>query len=176
VSAQRAKLIEAGVELLERDGVQSLSARKFAAKRGTSTMAVYTHFGNIAGLLDVAAGRIRDDGSLVMAARLWTLTHGAVTLEMAGFFGNAGHGLTEIMGRGLTARPPGRTGRLMADQPVEVGADRPRPGGNQAGENQHRQHPEHHRAPCALPRPGEVLDVDSGELPCAAVIIVEILR
>ena len=98
MSAQRAKLIEAGVELLERDGVQSLSARKFAAKRGTSTMAVYTHFGNIAGLLDVAAGRIRDDGSLVMAARLWTLTHGAVTLEMAGFFGNAGHGLTRDYG------------------------------------------------------------------------------
>jgi len=52
VSTQRAKLIEAGVELLERDGVQSLSARKFAAKLGTSTMAVYTHFGNMAGLLD----------------------------------------------------------------------------------------------------------------------------
>ena len=143
MGTQRAKLIEAGVELLERDGVQSLSARKFAAKLDTSTMAVYTHFGNMAGLLDAVgsealsrfadwrwvwpitssrcrirnatnsfsaprrhirylrsapAGQIRDDGNLVMAARLWTLTHGAVPLEMAGFFGNAGHGLTEIMG------------------------------------------------------------------------------
>ncbi len=168
--------------------MQSLSVRNLAAKLGTSTMAVYTHFGNMAGLLDavggealsrfadslaqvpqtddpvadflamglayhqfalsnpqryqlifgtatpqpllevrtdvtvtgsptgrpewavtfealhavvrrmIAAGRIRDDGSLVMAARLWTLTHGAVTLEMAGFFGSEGHGLTEIMG------------------------------------------------------------------------------
>ncbi len=46
----------------------------------------------------IAAGRIRDDGSLIMAARLWTLTHGAVTLEMAGYFGHDGHGLTEILG------------------------------------------------------------------------------
>lgn len=188
VSTQREKLIEAAVELLERDGVQSLSARNLAAKLGTSTMAVYTHFGSMAGLLDavggealarfadsltqvpeaddpvtrffvmglayhrfaltnpqryqlifgtaspqsllevradvtvtgstttrpewavtfealhtvvremIAAGRIRDDGSLIMAARLWTLTHGAVTLEMAGYFGHDGHGLTEILG------------------------------------------------------------------------------
>jgi hypothetical protein len=45
----------------------------------------------------IAAGRIRDEGSLATAARLWTLCHGAVTLEMAGFFGNEGRGLAQIM-------------------------------------------------------------------------------
>ena len=188
VSTQREKLVDAAVELLERDGVQALSARNLAAKLGTSTMAVYTNFGSMAGLLEavgnaalsrfaeslahvrptddpvadfmvmglayhrfalsnpqryqlifgaetpqpildvradvtvsgsptdraewavsfeglhavvrrmIAAGRIRDEGSLAMAARLWTLCHGEVTLEMAGFFGNEGHGLAQIMG------------------------------------------------------------------------------
>jgi len=187
VGTQREELVDAAVELLERDGVQALSARNLAAKLGTSTMAVYTHFGSMAGLLDavgsaalsrfaeslahvpptddpvadflvmglayhrfalsnpqryqlifgtdtpqpilevrtdvtvsgsptdrpdwavsfeglhavvrrmIAAGRIRDEGSLAMAARLWTLCHGEVTLEMAGFFGNEGNGLDQIM-------------------------------------------------------------------------------
>ncbi len=184
---QREELVDAAVELLERDGVQALSARNLATKLGTSTMAVYTHFGSMAGLMDavgnaalsrfteslahvpptddpvadllvmglayrrfalsnpqryqlifgtetpqpilevradvtvsgsptdrpewavsfeglhavvrrmIAAGRIRDEGSLATAARLWTLCHGAVTLEMAGFFGNEGRGLAQIM-------------------------------------------------------------------------------
>ena len=55
MSTQREKLVEAAVELLERDGVQALSARNLAAKLGTSTMAVYTNFGSMAGLL-VAVG------------------------------------------------------------------------------------------------------------------------
>jgi AcrR family transcriptional regulator len=46
----------------------------------------------------VAAGRIRDDGELNMAGRLWSLSHGAVMLELAGFFGHEGHGLTQILG------------------------------------------------------------------------------
>lgn len=188
MSTQREKLVAAAVDLLERDGVQALSVRTLAAELGTSTMAVYTHFGNMAGLLDavgaealtrfsdalsdvpptddavagffllglayhrfamanpqryqlifgtatpasllavrsdvtvtgrpttraewavsfeglhasvrrmIDAGRIRDDGSLPMAARLWTMCHGAVMLEMAGYFGHEGHGLTEILG------------------------------------------------------------------------------
>jgi AcrR family transcriptional regulator len=36
------RLIEAGIELLERDGVEALQARKVAAQIGMSTMAVYT--------------------------------------------------------------------------------------------------------------------------------------
>lgn len=184
----REQLIEAGIRLLESDGPQALQARKVAAEIGASTMAVYTYFGGMAGLVDaiageafarfaqaltevpetddpvadffamggayrrfalanpqryqlifgisspeaiardrtdvtvtgsgrdrtkraesfeallkavrrmIATGRIRDDGELAIAGRLWSLIHGAVMLEMAGFFGHAGHGLTQILG------------------------------------------------------------------------------
>ena len=184
----RQRLIEAGIRLLEHDGLQALQARKVAAAVGASTMAVYTHFGGMTGLIDaiageafarfaqaltevpqtedpvadffamgiayrrfalanpqryqfifgisspeaitrnradltvtgsatslrepsvsfealvhtvrrmIAAGRIRDDGELAIAGRFWSLIHGAVTLEMAGFFGHEGHGLTQVLG------------------------------------------------------------------------------
>jgi hypothetical protein len=29
---------------------------------------------------------------------MWSITHGTVLLEMAGFFGHQGHGLTQILG------------------------------------------------------------------------------
>ena len=176
------------MRILERDGLPALSARNLAAETGTSTMAVYTHFGGMTGVIDaiagevfvrftqalteveqtddpvadffvmglayrefalanpqryqlifgtsspesltgyrdrshrhgqrhrigpswpasfealrnmvrrmIAAGRIRDDGELAIAGRLWSLTHGEVMLEMAGFFGHEGHGLTQIL-------------------------------------------------------------------------------
>ncbi|MCH9710359.1 MAG: TetR/AcrR family transcriptional regulator [Actinomycetia bacterium] len=44
------------------------------------------------------AGRIRPDDELAVAGRLWSLNHGAVMLEMAGFFGHEGHGLSQILG------------------------------------------------------------------------------
>jgi AcrR family transcriptional regulator len=181
------QLIEAGIRLLERDGLQALQARRVAAEVGASTMAVYTYFGGMPGLVDaiaseaftrfaraltevpqtqdpvadffamgaayrrfalanpqryqlifgisspepitrnrtdltvtgattdlserarsfealldavrrmIAAGRIRDDGELAMAGRLWSLIHGAVMLELAGFFGHEGHGLSQIL-------------------------------------------------------------------------------
>jgi AcrR family transcriptional regulator len=186
VSDVREQLVEAGMRVLERDGTAALSARKLAAETGTSTMAVYTHFGGMTGLIDaiagetfvrftaaltkveqtddpvadffvmgvhyrefalanpqryqlmfgtsadsldrhradltvtgsasdraefavsfeallevvrrmIGAGRIRDDGASVVAGRLWCLTHGAVLLEIAGFFGHEGHGVTEIL-------------------------------------------------------------------------------
>jgi AcrR family transcriptional regulator len=186
VSDVREQLVEAGMRVLERDGKAALSARKLAAETGTSTMAVYTHFGGMTGLIDaiagetfvrftaalteveqtddpvadffvmgvhyrefalanpqryqmmfgtsadsldrhhadltvtgsasdraefavsfeallevvrrmIGAGRIRDDGASVVAGRLWCLTHGAVLLEIAGFFGHEGHGVTEIL-------------------------------------------------------------------------------
>jgi AcrR family transcriptional regulator len=186
VSGVRDQLVEAGMRVLERDGLPALSARKLAAETGTSTMAVYTHFGGMTGLIDaiasetfvrftraltevertddpvadffvmgvhyrefalanpqryqmmfgtsadsldrhhadltvtgnasdraefavsfealldvvrrmIAAGRIRDDGESVVAGRLWSLTHGEVLLEIAGFFGHEGHGVTEIL-------------------------------------------------------------------------------
>jgi AcrR family transcriptional regulator len=189
VSTQREKLVETAVDLLARDGAKALSVRKLAAAVGTSTMAVYTHFGSMAGLLEavadeatsrlneavthlpqtddpvaqffvvglayyrfaladprtyalimgtastpqplldvrtdvtvigrptgradrsasyevlhdvvrrmIAADRIRDDGSLAMTARLWAICHGAVSLDLAGYFGHDGHGLTEVLG------------------------------------------------------------------------------
>ena len=188
VSDVRARLIAGGIELLERDGLQALSVRNLAAEVGTSTMAVYTHFGGMTGVIDavaseafsrftqaltdapqtadpvadffvmgtayrafalanpqryqlifgaaspatvtghrtdltstggatqrgewaasfqalrtavrrmIDAGRIRDDGELTIAGRLWSLSHGAVMLELAGFFGHEGHGLTQILG------------------------------------------------------------------------------
>lgn len=187
MNAVRARLIEGGIRLLERDGVQSLSVRNLAAEVGTSTMAVYTHFGGMNGVIDavaseafvrftqaltvhqtddpvadffvmgsayrafalanpqryqlifgtsapasvaahrsdltstdgatdrtewavsfdvlrnavlrmISAGRIRDDDVLDIAGRLWSLNHGAVMLELAGFFGHEGHGLTRILG------------------------------------------------------------------------------
>ncbi len=45
----------------------------------------------------IASGRIRDDGELNVAGRLWSLVHGAVMLELAGFFGHEGHGLTHVL-------------------------------------------------------------------------------
>ena len=172
MSTPRNELVDAAVDLLTREGAKALSVRKLAAAVGTSTMAVYTHFGNMAGLLEamtdeatsrlteavthvphtddpvaeffvvglayyrfamtnpqryelimgttstpqplldirtdvtvtgrptdradrsasyevlhavvqrmLAAGRIRDDGSLAMTARLWTICHGAVSYK-----------------------------------------------------------------------------------------------
>jgi AcrR family transcriptional regulator len=46
----------------------------------------------------IAAGRMRDDGEAVIAGRLWSVIHGAVMLEMAGFFGHEGHGVTQVLG------------------------------------------------------------------------------
>jgi AcrR family transcriptional regulator len=186
VSGVREQLVEAGIHILERDGLSALSARKLAAETGTSTMAVYTHFGGMAGVVDaiaseafvrftraltevehtddpvadffvmgsryrefalanpqryqtmfgtsaeslnryhadltvtgsasrrpefavsfeallgavrrmIQARRIRDDGESAVAGRVWSVTHGAVMLEMAGFFGHEGHGITEIL-------------------------------------------------------------------------------
>lgn len=45
----------------------------------------------------IDAGRIRDGDEGVIAGRLWSVVHGAVMLEMAGFFGHEGHGLTQIL-------------------------------------------------------------------------------
>jgi AcrR family transcriptional regulator len=186
VSDSRAQMVEAGIRILERDGLAALSARKLAAETGTSTMAVYTHFGNMTGVTEavarevfarfthaltdvpttedpvadflvmgvryrefaladpqryqmmfgtseeslnrfhadltvtgnasgdegfavsfgallavvrrmIAAGRIRDDGESAIAGRLWSLSHGEVLLEIAGYFGDEGHGLTQIL-------------------------------------------------------------------------------
>jgi AcrR family transcriptional regulator len=186
VSSVREQLVEAGIAILERDGLTALSARKLATETGTSTMAVYTNFGGMSGLVDaiasetfarfthaltdvpqtddpvadffvmgahyrefalanpqryqlmfgtsaeslnryhadltvtgsasarsewsvsfgalmtsvrrmIAAGRIRDDGESAIAGRLWSIIHGVVLLEIAGYFGREDHGLTQIL-------------------------------------------------------------------------------
>jgi AcrR family transcriptional regulator len=186
VSGIREMLVEGGIRILERDGISALSARKLAAETGTSTMAVYTNFGGMTGVIDaiasetfvrftrtlteveqtddpvadflvmgvhyrefalanpqryqmmfgtsadsldryhadltvtgnasdrpefsvsfgalldvvrrmIAARRIRNDGESVIAGRLWSVTHGGVLLEIAGFFGHEGHGVTDIL-------------------------------------------------------------------------------
>ncbi len=55
MSDVRERLIEGGMRVLERDGLQSLSVRSLAAEVGTSTMAVYTHFGGMTGVIDALA-------------------------------------------------------------------------------------------------------------------------
>lgn len=199
--ALRDALIDAGTRLLEQDGAPGLSARKVAAEARTSTMAVYTHFGGMTGLLDAVAdeafarfarclaavpttddpvadflamgsayrdyalanrqryqlmfgmrthdeadgrtdltvtghvtdrpqradafnallhavrrmierGRIDVDSDSQIAGRLWAVIHGSVTLEIAGFFGHQGNGLTHVLAP------------LIIDLLVGMGADR----------------------------------------------------
>ncbi|MEV0661775.1 TetR/AcrR family transcriptional regulator [Actinomadura luteofluorescens] len=55
-AGSREKLIEAGLRLLEERGPEALNARGLAAEIGASTMAVYTHFGGMAGMYE-ALGR-----------------------------------------------------------------------------------------------------------------------
>lgn len=47
----RGQLIEAGMRLLEEAGPEALQARRVAAEVGASTMAVYTHFDGMPGLV-----------------------------------------------------------------------------------------------------------------------------
>lgn len=53
----REQLVEAGIRLLEETGPEALQTRKLTAEIGASTMAVYTHFGGMSGLLEA----IRDE-------------------------------------------------------------------------------------------------------------------
>jgi|SRR5215217_7039978 len=48
----RQRLLDAALRLLEAEGPQALQARRVTAEIGVSTMAVYTHFGGMPGLVD----------------------------------------------------------------------------------------------------------------------------
>jgi AcrR family transcriptional regulator len=50
-AAARPALIEIGARLLGEEGPRALSTRRIAAEAGSSTMAVYTHFGGMSGLV-----------------------------------------------------------------------------------------------------------------------------
>jgi AcrR family transcriptional regulator len=60
-AAPKRRLIEAAICVLETGGPEAVQARKLAAEIGTSTMAVYTHFGGMAQLFEamVAEGLLR---------------------------------------------------------------------------------------------------------------------
>lgn len=49
--ALRARLVEVASQMLEAGGPEALQARKVTAETGTSTQAIYTHFGGMPGLL-----------------------------------------------------------------------------------------------------------------------------
>lgn len=51
----RARLIEEAARILGEEGPAALSARRLAAGAGTSTMAVYTHFGAMSAVVDAVA-------------------------------------------------------------------------------------------------------------------------
>ncbi|ORW09300.1 hypothetical protein AWC16_17140 [Mycolicibacter longobardus] len=67
----RERLIEAGTRLLDSVGPEALQARKVAAEIGASTMAVYTHFDGMNGLLEaiVAAAFERFGAALASAPK-----------------------------------------------------------------------------------------------------------
>jgi AcrR family transcriptional regulator len=66
----RRRLIEAAARVLGEDGPSGLSTRKLAAEVGTSTMAVYTYFGGLPGLVAAVA----DEGFARLADHLGQTT------------------------------------------------------------------------------------------------------
>lgn len=67
----RERLIEAAARVLGEDGPSGLSTRKLAAEVGTSTMAVYTHFGSLPGLVAAVA----DEGFARLAQHMADAAH-----------------------------------------------------------------------------------------------------
>src|ERR1700760_2866574 len=65
----RAELLHAAVAILNEDGPDALQTRKIAGAAGTSTMAVYTYFGGMPGLIAAIAeeGIRQFDAALTMA-------------------------------------------------------------------------------------------------------------
>jgi AcrR family transcriptional regulator len=64
----RAELLHAAVEILNEDGPDALQTRKIAGAAGTSTMAVYTHFGGMPALIAAVAeeGLCQFDAAMTM--------------------------------------------------------------------------------------------------------------
>jgi AcrR family transcriptional regulator len=64
----RAELLHAAVAILDEDGPDALQTRKIAGAAGTSTMAVYTHFGGMPALIAAVAdeGLRQFDAALAM--------------------------------------------------------------------------------------------------------------
>jgi AcrR family transcriptional regulator len=64
----RAELLRAAVDILDEDGPDALQTRKIASAAGTSTMAVYTHFGGMPALIAAVAeeGQRQFDAALAV--------------------------------------------------------------------------------------------------------------
>ncbi|MDQ2724717.1 MAG: TetR/AcrR family transcriptional regulator [Actinomycetota bacterium] len=113
----RARLLDTALEMLEGSGPEALQARKLTAEIGTSTQAVYTHFGGMPGLFEaiVAEGFVRfadhvaavpesDDPVADFMAKggaycVWALTHPQLYRLM---FGLTGGGLRVHAGLEMT--------------------------------------------------------------------------
>lgn len=67
----RQRLIEAAARVLGEEGPSGLSTRKLAAEVGTSTMAVYTHFGSLPALVAAVA----DEGFARLAQHMAAAAH-----------------------------------------------------------------------------------------------------
>ncbi|MBF6059669.1 TetR/AcrR family transcriptional regulator [Nocardia terpenica] len=66
----REQLVDAGLRLLEEDGPEALQTRRVAAAVGASTMAVYTHFDGMTGLMEaIAAEAFARFGTALEAVR-----------------------------------------------------------------------------------------------------------
>ncbi|GLZ31903.1 TetR family transcriptional regulator [Lentzea sp. NBRC 105346] len=57
----RARIVDAAVRLIEREGVGAVSMRRVAAELGAGTMSLYNHVPSKIALLDLAAERIMED-------------------------------------------------------------------------------------------------------------------
>jgi AcrR family transcriptional regulator len=69
--AVRSALIEAAASLVVREGSDALTLRRLAAEVGTSTMAIYTHFGG----MDQLRRAVRREAFARLAARLDEVEH-----------------------------------------------------------------------------------------------------
>jgi AcrR family transcriptional regulator len=102
----RATLIETAARILAADGPNALSTRRLAAEVGTSTMAVYTHFGS----MDQLRRAIRAEGFARLAGKLDELprTDDAVADLTAGGLAYLAGGLAspELYRAMFTDRPP----------------------------------------------------------------------
>jgi AcrR family transcriptional regulator len=104
--AVRVTLIETAARILAADGPHALSTRRLAAEVGTSTMAVYTHFGS----MDQLRREIRAEGFARLVGKLDALPHteDAVADLAAGGLAYLTSGLAdpELYRAMFTDRPP----------------------------------------------------------------------
>ena len=87
------RLVDEAGRILSAEGASALTLRRLASASGTSTMAIYTLFGEKQGLLEgvqrcldagVMAANPTDRAAERIAFYLWAVSHGMVSLELAG--------------------------------------------------------------------------------------------